>query len=113
MSFVRQSLTDQTFQGAPLKKSTCHIHKWIGFCNKKALEIFTTDVASVLSFVTMLFNDGLAYSAINTARSALSAFVGVSADTHIGSHTLIIRFMKGVSRNRPTLPRYNDIWDVK
>ncbi len=30
----------------------------------------------------------------------------------IGTNALVMRFMKGVSRNRPSTPRYNCIWDV-
>ena len=30
----------------------------------------------------------------------------------VGSHALIVRFMKGVARTRPALPRYHCIWDV-
>ena len=59
-----------------------------------------------------LFNEGLAYSAINTAISYLSTFLGVAASKAIGTHPLVIRFMKGIARQRPTLPRYQYIWDV-
>ena len=60
----------------------------------------------------MLFHEGLAYSAINTARSALSSFRGVNDMEPVGSHSLIVRFMKGVARTRPALPRFHCIWDV-
>ena len=46
----------------------------------------------------MLFHEGLAYSAINTARSALSSFLGVNDTEPVGSHSLIVRFMKGVDQ---------------
>ena len=57
----------------------------------------------------MLFHEGLAYSAINTARSALSSFLGVNDTEPVGSHSLIVRFMKGVARTRLVLPRYHTI----
>ena len=44
----------------------------------------------------MLFHEGLAYSALNTARSALSSFLGVNDTEPVGSHSLVVRFMKGV-----------------
>ena len=40
-----------------------------------------------------MFHEGLTYSAINTARSALSAFLGVMDINHIGAHPLVVRFM--------------------
>ena len=43
----------------------------------------------------------------------MSAFLGVTYIDQIGSHHLLVRFVKGISRSRPTLPRYNCIWDVK
>ncbi|KAI0243433.1 hypothetical protein LSAT2_009752, partial [Lamellibrachia satsuma] len=57
-------------------------------------------------------NTGLTYSAINTARSALSSFLGITVDKPVGTDALVVRFMKGVARDRPSLPRYNCIWDV-
>ena len=95
------------------KQYLTYLHKWIIFCTNDNIDIFTKDVNKVLSFLNLLYDNGLTYSAINTARSALSAFLGVADMEHLGTHPLVIRFMKGVSRNRPALPRYNYIWDVK
>ena len=66
----------------------------------------------VLDFLTELFHkDKLGYSALNTARSALSAFVKVDG-IPVGQHDLVSRFFKGVFKVRPALPKYNVIWDV-
>ena len=59
------------------KQYTSYIQRWILFCTKHNLNVFSTDVLHVLDFLTMLFHEGLAYSAINTARSA-SSFLGVN-----------------------------------
>lgn len=48
---------------------------------------------------------------MNTARSALSALT-LHSSTKIGSHKLVIHFMKGIYNLRPSQPRYNVIWDV-
>ena len=63
--------------------------------------------------MSALFQDGLTYSTINTARSALSAFLGVAGVRSLGSDVLINRFMKGIAKIRPATPRYTQIWDVK
>ena len=66
-----------------------------------------SDVTVVLEFLTMLYKKNLGYSALNTARSALSSFL-VFANTDsekIGNHELVKRFMRGVFLERPTLPR--------
>jgi hypothetical protein len=69
-------------------------------------------VASVLEFLTELFENGVGYSAINTARSALSAVLPpINAQT-VGSHPHVVRFLKGVFELRTPKPKYDHIWDV-
>ena len=56
------------------------------------------------------------YNAINTVLSALSAYLGVTYTMYIdqsGAHPLIVRFIKMISRSRPTLPRHHCIWNMK
>jgi hypothetical protein len=57
-----------------------------------------------LDFFTSLYENSLSYSAINSARSALSAFGIV--------HDVVIRLMKGIYNLRPPMPRYIHTWDV-
>ena len=101
-----------SWRSSTQKQYLTYIHKWVKFCNSANLDIFTTEVTHILEFLTGLFNDGLGYSTINTARSALSTFLGITVAEFIGTNALVMRFMKGVSRNRPSNPRYNCIWDV-
>lgn len=56
----------------------------------------------------------MGYSALNTARSALSTMIFVHSNEHssFGQHPLVCRFMKGTFESRPSLPRYQDTWDV-
>lgn len=63
-----------------------------------------------MEFLTALFHQGIGYSALNTARSALSTYVlcdGISA----GKHPLVIRLLKGIFKLRPALPRNAVTWD--
>ena len=57
-------------------------------------------------------DSGLGYSAINTARIALSSILSMSEKTAFGAHPLVCRFLRGVFAERPSLPRYKTIWDV-
>lgn len=59
-----------------------------------------------------LYNQGLSYSTINTARSALSSIITVDSGKHFGSHPLVLRFFKGIYELRKPQPKYNCIWDV-
>jgi len=66
----------------------------------------------MLNFLTGLHKQGLGYSAINTAKSAISSFVFLISNIQIGTNILVKQFMKGIFNERPTLPRYNVTWDV-
>ena len=66
----------------------------------------------VIEFLTQLYDAGLGYSSINTARSALSQFIVWKGTCTIGAHPWVIRFLKGVYNLRPPVPRYTDTWDA-
>ena len=67
-----------------------------------------------VEFLTELYQLGLSYSSINTARCALSAMLvnSTSSNSTFGQHVDVKRFMKGIFQSRPALPRYNKTWDV-
>ena len=71
-----------------------------------------TSVACILEFMTLLYHR-LGYSALNTAKSALSSFVTLTDGQAVGTHPLICRFMRGVFNQKPPMPRYKTTWDVK
>ena len=87
MFLIRSALNDKGFSPQSIdiilkswrdstkKQYLTYVHKWIQFCNMHNLNIFTADIAHILEFLTDLVNTGLTYSAINTARSALSSFL--------------------------------------
>ena len=112
LSEASVSMILESWRSSTKKQYLTYIHTWIVFCDRGKVETFTSDVAHILDFLSELYKEGLGYSAINSARSALSSFLGVTDKEPIGSLSLVIRFMKGVARNRPSLPRYNSIWDV-
>ena len=61
----------------------------------------------------MLFKDGLSYSALNSTRSALSAYGIVINGILVGKNVTVIRFMKGVFNLRPPEPKNLKVWDVR
>lgn len=64
----------------------------------------------VLEFLTHLYDCGYSYSAINSARSALSTVVIIN-DKPVGMHPFVIRLLKGIFNLRPSLPKTNVSWD--
>ena len=85
-----------------------YFSRWNQCCASRNSDPFRPAVALVLDFLTELIDEELGYSAINTARSAVSAVT----QTAIGSHPQITRFLKGVFELRPTLPKYTHTWDA-
>ena len=69
-------------------------------------------MSAALEFLMDLFETGLSYSSINTARSALSTIVTFPNGESLGKHPLISRFLRGVFVMRPSFPRYQSIWDA-
>ena len=59
-----------------------------------------------------LYNQGLTYSTINTARSALSLILNIDGPHPFGSHPLVSRFLKGIYETRKPQAKYKTIWDV-
>ena len=69
-------------------------------------------IASGINCLAELYNKGLSYSALNTARSALSSIILLQGGMSCGNHPLVSRFLKGTFTTRPALPKYKEVWDV-
>lgn len=86
------------------------------FCSEGSHDPLHPTVRAVLSFLHSLFKNGLSYSALNTARSAVSNIDmndSVSPDhTPVGKHFLVCRYLKGVFNKLKPVPKYNNIWPV-
>ena len=66
-----------------------------------------------MNFLSELYQKHqLSYSPLNTARSALSPIIFPSGGGTFGSHPLVTRFLWGVFNTLPSLPRYQEIWDI-
>ena len=83
------------------------------FCDKKQIDQLHPSIGEILSFLTQLQDDGLGYSAINTAKSMLSTMFQIIHSRDIGNEILVKRFMKGVFHLKLSLPKTAFTWDVK
>ena len=54
----------------------------------------------------------LSYSALNTARSALSCVISID-NVPVGQHPLVCRFVKSAFERKPPSRKYYAIWDVR
>lgn len=83
----------------------------MAFCGKRSADPFAPPIRLALEFLTELFTSGIGYSAINTARSALSCVACTPMGKPIGQHPMVVRLLKGVFQERPALPRNLVTWD--
>ena len=94
-----------------------YIQRWMSFCCQQQINALSPTLVQVLTFLHSLFKSGkadgsgLSYSALNTARSALSTLVTIDG-MPIGQHPMIKRFMKATFNVRPALPKNIVTWDV-
>lgn len=106
------SLIMSSWRKSTRSQYNTYINKWIKFCHDSHRDVCSPSVEGLLEFLNLLYTKGLRYSAINTARSAMSSFASVMVNESLGTNPLVIRLLRGVARNRPSLPRYQSIWDV-
>jgi len=83
------------------------------FCSERTANPIKPSPALLVDYLDSLYQKGLGYSSLNTARSAVSSLTAIdNINKTIGEHPLVTRFMRGVFSNRPSLPRYSNSWDV-
>ena len=125
MQIIRHSLSEcqvppdiadvimQSWRTSTQKQYQVYINQWVQFCLQDPL---CPTVTAVLDFLHSLFKQGLSYSTLNTARSAISNVEIQSNNVHghtpVGRHMLVCRYLKGVFNMRKPTPKYSNIWTV-
>ena len=112
LSEEAQSIIISSWRQSTRKQYVPYIKKWQRYCSQRKLDPFSTTVENGVNFLAELYREGIGYSALNTARSALSTTCMLKNSETFGTHPLVSRFMKGVFESRPSLPRYSETWDV-
>lgn len=81
---------------------------WHNFCSKNSIPLYDATSKDVILFLQDITDkNNYKYGTINSHRSALSLIL--SSD--LGSDPFVKRFLKGMSRLRPSQPRYDSTWD--
>lgn len=124
LSHIRQSLTSKgissqaqatillSWRSGTQKQYKVFLDKWQLYANQWDVDPLHPTLNQVLNFLQELYQQGLSYSSINTARSALSSFITLEGNMTVGMHPLVQRYVKGVFQSRPALPRYTSTWDT-
>ena len=81
------------------------------FCRERGIDPISTSLAEPLEFLTKIFESGVGYSSVSTARSVLSSVLIIDNRISFGKHPLVQRFMKGIFNFRAALPRQFAVWD--
>ena len=85
------------------KQYQTYLQRWEKYCQSNGLGKVEATVANGIDFLATLFSPGLGYSAINTARSALSSVMVPPNNITFGSHPLVVRFVKAVFELNPSV----------
>ena len=93
------------------KQYKTYLDKWQIYCRENKID-FKPGLKTGIEFLVTLYKSGVGYSAMNTARSALSNLITLENGMKFGEHPLVTRYMKGIFEIRPALPKYSEIWDV-
>ena len=93
------------------KQYATYLQKWVAFFSERQVDYLAPSLNDVLNFPFTLYDKGLSYSTLNTARSAISAITKIEGGD-FGTNPVVTRFMKGVFETRLPAPKCNSIWDV-
>ena len=66
-----------------------------------------------MNYLSTLFEKGLQYEAINSRRSAISAYHNYVDGKPVGKHPRVCALLTGVFNQRPPQSRYTFVWDVE
>ena len=105
------SIIMKSWRDATSKQYSTYLYKWEIFALQNNVNVWNPDISHILEFFVTLLDQGCGYSAINTARSALSTIIFIN-NMPVGKHSLVIIFLRGVFNIKPSLPRYVNTWDV-
>ena len=90
------------------------LKQWIIFCSERNESTVPKSARQLLEFLQKLFNKGLGYSSLNTARSAISSLAIVNDkdnNSTMGNNPLVRLFMRGVFIKRPQIPKTLTVWN--
>lgn len=112
VSEAAQELIMGSWRPSTVNHYESFLRRWKDYCVGLDTNWMCMDVRTCLNFLAFLYGQGLGYSSINTARSALSSVVTLMDGRSVGSHPLVKKLVRGVFVLRPPSPRYDRIWDV-
>ena len=112
LSTTATTVMEHSWRSGTRKQYATYLEKWRRYCSTRSIDPICPPVEEGINFLAELYDSGIGYSAINTARSAISSIVTLANNMSFGTHPMVCRFLKGVFELKPSLPKYKNIWDV-
>ncbi len=101
----------QSWRPATQTQYSTYLKRWEKFCSDSHLDPIHASARLGLEFLSSLFDGGLGFSVLSTAKYMLSATSALDSGT-FREQSLVKRFMLGVFNARPSLPRYTATSDA-
>ena len=99
----------ESWRSGTRKRYHTYISAWVKFSSNNSIRPMNPTLQQVLEFLSFQ-SKTVGYSALATARSALSFFIKIDG-VKVGDHPLVSRFMSGLFNQKPALPRYTETWN--
>ncbi|PFX20474.1 hypothetical protein AWC38_SpisGene15072 [Stylophora pistillata] len=107
------SLILQSWRKSTKQQYKPFITKWEQYCCQREINPFSATIEHGINLLAELYDTRIGYSALNTARCALFTVCFTSEHYTFGQHPLVCRFLKGNFECRPSLPMYQETWDIE
>ncbi|KAL7306209.1 hypothetical protein TKK_0001650 [Trichogramma kaykai] len=104
MDIVMASLTNSSY-----KQYETSWKKWWSYCRTENINPLSSSIGNVMLFLTHLYETGSSYSTLNCHRSAVSLLLG----PEMAQDDRMRRFFRGLTKLRPSKPKYDYTWDPK
>ena len=88
ISQATQDIILNSWRTATQKQYRVYLEKWQSSADRRAVDPLHPSVKDALEFLQELYERGLGYSCLNTARSALSSFIVLDGNVTVGNHPL-------------------------
>jgi len=79
-----------SWQSDTQKQHKIYLKKWLLCCREREVDYCSPQISDALEFLMGLYAQGLGYSTLNTACSALSSILRISDSHNFGSHPLVV-----------------------
>lgn len=89
-----------------------HWQQFSSWCSRKQIDPFCCSLNYIINYLALLFDNKKEYRTINNCRSAISAFHEPINGFPVGQHPQVTALLKGISKERPPLPKYTFVCDV-